>query len=117
MARRHVVAHFKNIEDTYLQTKALVAQVQVEAQAGNLEQSVYEEMQQSLNQISENYQRIAYIMMLLNIPNKKTKKMSAYDRRLFDAFENNSAGAVEKESADALANVKKLYEKVLKGKK
>ena len=66
--------------------------------------------------IKQNYERIAYIMMLLNKPNRKSKeaKEETMNRKWYDYLKGSGKEAILNENRDALADLKKFLEETEK---
>lgn len=110
MARRHVIQYFLEQENEYIEMQETVKELQQLAQEGKVEESTYINAKKDIDIIKQNYERIAYIIFLLNKPNRKKKEK--YDERVnaswYKALKTSSKEAVLDETKDALAHFKKI---------
>ena len=114
MARRHVVQYFLELENTYIETKETLDELQELAQAGKVEEETYLDVKKDFEVIKANYDRIAYILFLLNKPNKKNKKEDEVSKTWYDYLKTSSREAIVDESKDALAHIKETIREVKK---
>ena len=71
MAKRHVVQYYIELENEYLEMQDTLKELQQLAQEGKIEESTYLDTKKEVDLIKSNYERVAYILFLLNKPNKK----------------------------------------------
>ena len=104
MARKDVLIYFKPIEEQYLEMLADAKDYEEAYKKGLISDDQYEQAIKMIDIVKINYERIAYIVFLLNAPNRDSKKTN-YNKRnakLVGALENSSQQAVINENADAL---------------
>lgn len=110
MARRDVIQYFLEVENEYVETQETVKELQQLALDGKVEESTYLTAKENIDIIKQNYERIAYIIFLLNKPNRKEK--AKYDESVnkawYDYLKSSSKEAIVDESKDALAEFKKM---------
>ena len=116
MAKRHVIQYFLELENTYEEMKDTVKELQEMAVKGNLEESTFLEAKKDLDVIQSNYERVAYIMFLLNKPNKQEKESAEEDvnKQWYDYLKFSSKEAIVDESKDALSHLKELIKEAQK---
>jgi len=116
MAKRHVIQYFLELENTYEEMKDTVKELQEMAVKGNLEESTFLEAKKDLEVIQSNYERVAYIMFLLNKPNKQEKESAEEDvnKQWYDYLKFSSKEAIVDESKDALSHLKELIKEAQK---
>ena len=113
MARKDVLAYYLQQQAIYLRMVATAKKVDDDLKAGLITREerdrLSEALAPSIGQIRDNYERLSYIMLLLNEPKRKSKK-EAYKRqnkglygRLVAVGKENSI----REDGDALAHIKR----------
>lgn len=114
MAKRHVVRYFLELENTYVEMQDTVKELQELAKEGKVEESMFLNMKQDLDVIKENYERVSYILFLLNKPNREKKQ--DYEEKLnadwYRYLKCSSKEAVVNESKDALSHFKKMVKEL-----
>ena len=116
MARKDVIAYYLQQQSVYLRMVAMAKAVDEDCKKGLISRDERERLQErlapSIGQIRDNYERLSYIMLLLNEPKRKSRK-KAYMRqnkalygRLVAVGKENSL----REDADALATMKGIIE-------
>lgn len=108
MAKRHVVKYFLELESSFVEMQDTVNELQQLAQEGKVEESSFLDAKKDLDVIKSNYERIAYIIFLLNRPNRKEdeKRELAENKRWYSYLKTSSKEAVLDESKDALKHFK-----------
>ena len=110
MARRDVLIYFKQVEDQYLEMLADVKDYEKDHEAGYISDEKYNELLAQIDIVKVNYERISYIVFLLNAPARDSKK-SKYmkqNKKLSGGLANSSLDKVLNENADALKKIKEL---------
>lgn len=87
--------------DNLKEFKALAADNQIS-------QEDYLSAAAEVEKLKENYERIAYIMFLLNQPNRKSKKPDSMSMKWYKALKYASKEAIIDENRDALCKIKDL---------
>ena len=110
MAKRHVVNYFLELENTYVEMQETLKELQVLASEGKVEESTYLSVKEEVEVIKQNYERVAYILFLLNKPNRSKKEM--YEEKInkswYDGLKFSSKEAIIDESKDALSHIKEI---------
>ena len=109
MAKRHVIQYYLELENTYIEMKDTLDELQKLAKEGKVEESTYLSAKEDMDVIINNYERISYIMFLLNKPNRKAKesKEEEINKQWYAYLKGASKEAILDESKDALAEFKK----------
>lgn len=81
---------------------------------GYIEQQQFDRAQEEIQIVKNNYERISYIMLLLNKPNRKDKKgrEESVNKKWYDALKGSSREALMDENRDALVDFKKIIEEI-----
>ena len=110
MARKDVLIYFKQVEDQYLEMLEDVKDYDKDHAHGEISDEKYDELMGLIDRVKDNYERIAYIVFLLNAParDRKKAKYERQNKRVFHGLENSSLYKVLDENADALKNIKKI---------
>lgn len=110
MAKRHVIKYYLEVENTYIEMQETLKELQKMASEGKVEESVFLNAKEEIDIIKNNYDRLSYIMFLLNKPNRKSK--NDYDEKInkswYDYLKSSSKEAIMDESRDALKEFKKI---------
>lgn len=110
MARRDVLIYFKQVEDQYLEMLADVKDYEKDHEAGYISDEKYNELLAQIDIVKVNYERISYIVFLLNAPARDSKKNNymKQNKKLSRGLANSSLDKVLNENADALKKIKEL---------
>ena len=108
MARRDVLIYFKQVEDQYLEMLEDAKDYDKDHANGELSDEKYNELMSYMDVVKVNYERIAYIVFLLNAParDKKKAKYAKQNKKLTGGLANSSLDKVLDENADALKQIK-----------
>ena len=119
MAKRHVIRYFLEVENTYVETMEVLKELQELANQGKVEESTYLNVEKDLEVIKTNYERLAYIIFLLNKPNrvKKNDYEEKVNKSWYDSLKFASKEAIMDESRDALAHFKEIVKGVKNGQR
>lgn len=112
MAKRHVVQYFLELENTYVEMQDTVKELQQLAQEGKVEESAYLDAKKDIETIKQNYERVAYIIYLLNKPNRKTKEEKQVETSWYNCLKTSSKEAIVDETKDALSHFKGIVEEL-----
>lgn len=110
MARRHVVEYFLEQQALYVEMIDMLQQYNTAYEEGYLSDEQLEAMKKEINVCKDNYEFLAYIMMLLNKPNRTTREETEFQKGLYERVKGKSREAVYDESKNALANLKEILE-------
>jgi hypothetical protein len=110
MAVKDVRNYFYTMLMQYLEEKQNLADFEEALKAGNITEEQMQEVMQNVTELETNYHRLVYIMYLLNMPNRKTKK-AGYVRQyqpVLDELKRLGADidSVKAKNSDALIHFK-----------
>lgn len=111
MARRHIMQYFCEVENQYNEMMSLIPVYKEMAQEGKLSPEDYNKNLEYIDRLKENYERIAYIIMLLNKPARKNAKEDAITMSWYKALQFASKEAILDENKDVLAHLKETIRK------
>lgn len=111
MSLKHVNMYFLEIEHQYLEMLATLKEVDPLFKNGEISEEVYQNIQEEVKKLKENYERIAYIMFLLKKPNKKSKREAEISKSWYKALKTSSKEAIINENNDVLSHIKSLIKK------
>ena len=114
MAKRHVVRYFIELENEYLEMQNTLNELQKLAQEGKVEESSFLEVKEEVEKIKQNYDRVAYIIYLLNKPNRKDKEDNDYDKSWYQYLKTSSKEVILDETRDALSHLKAMVKEMQK---
>ena len=116
MARKHVIQYFLEVQNQYFESLETIGELDVAAKKGLIEQDRLDSELKEIQTIKQNYERIAYIIMLLNKPNRKSKEAreETMNRKWYDYLKGSGKEAILNENRDALADLKKFLEETEK---
>lgn len=116
MAVRHVREYYKLMEQQYLDMLQNVKDFDELLKQGVVPEEVMQQAKSMLDAMKSNYDRLSYIMLLLNQPNRNKKeknyKKSISNELDFLVSNNATQGSVFVENEDLLKNFKKLIKGV-----
>lgn len=113
MAVKHVKKYFLDQEALYFEMLDNVADFEQGRELGWCSEEMLEDYKKQIDIIKSNYERLAYIMLLLNQPNndKKEEKYKKQNKLLYNRLENASDESVKIETMDAFKKLKELMQK------
>lgn len=116
MAKRDIIKYYQQVQNQYLEMLSDMKDFDEALKLGKVEQSQFDQAQNLVNKLKENYERLTYVMVLLNKPNKKSKKHK-YERQnknVISALKECDADAISvlDEGADVLKQFKQLVKQV-----
>lgn len=111
MAKRHVVQYYLEIENQYLEMLSNMQEFKNLLSENKISQEDFIKATEEIEIIKANYERISYIMFLLNKPNKKTKTDVDLAKSWYNALSHASKEALIDENRDALCVIKDLIKK------
>lgn len=107
MAKRDVNLYFAQMESQYFEMLENLKDVQEEAQQGNIPPEEYEQLKKDVELLKSNYERLSWIMMLLNKPARKGNEKADMNKEWYQYLKGASKEAILDENRDILANLKK----------
>lgn len=112
MAIKQVKEYYKQVETLYLELASELQEMEEDFKGGECTDEQLQNLLVPVNNIRENYQRLAYIMFLLHQPNKvkKENKYNKQNKELYNYFNNNGMLAEQEiaKEKDSLIEFKKL---------
>ena len=111
MARKHVVKYFLEMENQYFEMLDNMKDFKELFDSNKISEEEYNSFVNQVELLKSNYERIAYIMFLLNKPNKSDKKEIEENKQWYRALKTVSKEALLDESRDCLATIKALIKK------
>lgn len=111
MAKKHVNMYFLEVQNNYFEMLDNLKEFKQLAEEGKIAQEDYDQMLAEVELEKSNYERIAYIIMLLNKPNKSSNEEADINRAWYKELQGASKEVIIKESADVLADLKALIKK------
>lgn len=112
MAKVDVNAYFLQVQEQYIKMRRIIDDFNEELKEKRVTQEHYDKVKRQYELIENNYERLAYFMMLLNQPKKKKgKERDAREhRKLYDRLKCASKEAILDENKNALIELKQLVE-------
>lgn len=112
MAYKHVRDYYFQIQSEYLEEVSNIKDFEEGVKGGFLTQEQFEQAQQMLAQAKANYERLSYIMYLLDKPKYNWKGYDKKHSKLIQFFKEVKADkeSVSKENKDIFNNLKKYLE-------
>ena len=109
MSVKHVKLYYKEICDQYSDLLQELKDFEKEAQEGLIEPERIDNIKETIQPLMNNYQRISYIMYLLNLPNKKEKavKYKRQNNKLLNTLsKDNSLEKTIEENSEVINKLK-----------
>ena len=118
MAIKDVRNYFYTMLAQYLEEKQNLADFEEALKAGNITEDQMQEALEVVTGLEENYHRLAYVMYLLEMPNRNSKKAGYVKQHKIILEELQKLGVDEKsikeENSDALIHFKATLEALKK---
>lgn len=110
MARKDVIKYFLEQQNLYFEMLDDVKEFDIALKKGIIEQDAFDNAQKDMKIVKDNYERLAYIVMLLNKPKRKDKEKlyNKLNDSWYKELKGSSREAIYDESKDALSDFKKL---------
>ena len=108
MAKSHLIQYYLEVEHQYLEMLSILEELKELVKEGKVPPEAYEQEEDGVNKLKENYERLAYMMFLLNQPQRKSKKLDSYTLSWYNELKAHSKKAILDENADVLATFKQL---------
>ena len=113
MSKKHVEEYYTKMVADYTEMKTVIDELQKNA-AEDTTGAVLNQIKSIKEQVrllEANYKRLAYIIFLLNEPNKKSKQKGYFRRehkKLDEIPVEHREESVEKENSDIIENIKNI---------
>lgn len=119
MAKRDVVNYYISVQTSYFEMLDCVRDFDEALKAGKFTQEQYEQAVGMVEKARENYDRISYIMLLLQEPNRASKKAQFRKRNkmVYDYLANSSDCYIKSENDDILKKLKEMIKGIKEGEK
>lgn len=118
MALRDVKEYYFKMLGQYFEMKADLADFEQALKDGFITEDQMQTAIEDVDKVKQNYERLSYIMYLLNLPNRKSKqeKYNKMNQKLVAEFEAQHADikSVELENRDALKAFREEMERLQK---
>ena len=108
MAKKHVNQYFLEVENQYFEMLTNLQEAKKLLVENQFSEETYIQMDKAVQNLKTNYERIAYIIFLLNKPNKKDKKEAKIFTSWYNRLRFASKEAILNENKDVLAHLKQL---------
>lgn len=118
MARKDVIQFFLEQQNVYNELLENVKEFDVALKKGILTEEQVEDAKKEVEIIKENYQLLAYVVLLLNKPHKKNKRLKEEraNHQWYEALKGSSREALLDESRDALTDFKRMVKEIKENK-
>lgn len=111
MAKKHVNLYFLQCQNDYFEMLDNLKEFKELAQNGHVSQEEYDQMLREVDLVRANYERLAYIMLLLNKPKNDKKEKNDMNKSWYEALSGASKEAILDENKDALIDLKNYLKK------
>lgn len=108
MAKSHIIKYYLEVEYQYLEMLDTLKELKELVKEGKVDVEAYEQEAANVEKLKENYERISYIMFLLNQPRRTSKKLDTDTLRWYNELKNHSKEAIIDENKDVLCTFKQL---------
>lgn len=113
MAIKHVRAYYERMVSDYVEMKHVLEEMEkLSEEKASIALSNIEQIREQVKILEANYKRLAYIMFLLNQPNKESKKQRYLNRekkKLSDIPVSDREEAVIEENTRILETLKSYF--------
>lgn len=116
MAKRDLNLYYLQVQNQYFELQDQIKDLEIALKDNILTEEQFEEAMKSINVVKDNYERLSYVMMLLNKP-KKSNKEAKYEKTFkewYDYLKGSSKEAIIDENYDALVDFRKFSKKMKK---
>ncbi len=121
MAVKDVRNYFYTMLCQYIEEKQNLADFEEALKEGNITQEQMQEVMENVASLEANYHRLVYIMYLLDMPNRKSKKSDYVKQHKTILEELKRLGAdidsIKEENTDALIHFKAALDALKKGER
>lgn len=110
MAKKHVMNYYYTVQNQYLKMKNMLDLFEKQVKEGKGSLETLDAVKETAGRLKENFDRIAYIMYLLNTPAKK-KKSNRYDKQnkeLKDYLETSDLNHIKDENENVLVQLSEM---------
>ena len=113
MAKKHVINYYRQIQDLYFEMLEDVKDFDKALKDGHVTQEQVEQSQMMLGRVKDNYDRLSYIVLLLNQPTRKNKLKNhqRQNKKVYNYLDSVSQEVSLKEAQDDLKQFKEFIKK------
>lgn len=113
MAKKHVINYYRQVQDLYFEMLEDVKDFDKALKDGHVTQEQVEQSQMMLDRVKDNYDRLSYIIVLLNQPARKNKLKNhqRQNKKVYSYLDSVSQEASLKEAQDDLKQFKEFIKK------
>ncbi len=110
MAKRDVVNYYISVQSQYLEMLQDVKDYEEALKNGFFSQEQYDQVQEMIAKVKENYERLSFIIALLNEPARDSKKDKHKKRNalVYDYLSDSSDEYIKSENDDILKKLKEI---------
>lgn len=113
MSKKHVEEYYAKMVADYTEMKTVLEELQKDAteDTADVVLNQLKSIKEQVQLLEANYKRLAYIIFLLNEPNKKSKQKGYFRRehkKLDEIPKEHREEAIEKENSDIINNIKNI---------
>lgn len=118
MAIKDLKEYYDNVAGSYVEMLKEAKDFEKEYKQGHLTEEQLNQMQATIAPLKDNYERLSYVMLLLNKPKRASKEKAFYkqNRMLYDYLKGASSNQAIEEDTDVLKTLRQLI-KDIKDKK
>ena len=116
MAKRDLNLYYLQVQNQYFELQDQIKDLEIALKDNILTEEQFDEAMKSINVVKDNYERLSYVIMLLNKP-KNPSKAAKYDKtykQWYDYLKGNSKEAIFDENYDALVDFREFAKKMKK---
>lgn len=110
MAIKDLKEYYDTVAEAYVEMLKEAKDFEKEYKQGHLTEEQLKQMQATISPLKENYERLSYVMLLLNKPRKTSKEKAFYkqNRMLYNYLKDSSSDKVIQEDTDVLVTFRQL---------
>lgn len=118
MARKDVINYYISVQNQYFEMLNDAKDLDDAYKNGIISQEQVEQAQDILSKLKENYDRLSYVVLLLNEPGRDSKKKSFKKQniKVYDYLKNSNDCYIRNENEDVLKKLKSLIKGESDGK-
>lgn len=114
MALKDVKKYYIDVQSQYLEMLNDTREYDLLYQEGRVSEEQFEAFKNQLMALKINYERLSYIMFLLNQPKDKKRKEDYYKSNVYDYLKDASDTRVIQEDEDVLKQLKEMIQEAKK---
>ncbi len=113
MAKKHVINYYRQVQDLYFEMLEDAKDFDKALKDGHVTQEQVEQSQMMLDRVKDNYERLSYIILLLNQPARKNKLKNhqRQNKKVYSYLDSVSQEVSLKEAQDDLKQFKEFIKK------